>query len=114
MAAHHAAHIEETPDPVVAYFLTEYETGKMFRHPDYEETRDMDVAQVDAYMHRPSGVALWQHAIDLRGGKKGPHAVVFHYTSSLGFANIANQAKTKSEVWASMLPKFSHFGKGIY
>ena len=114
MAAHHAADVEATSDPLVTYFLTEYEKGKTFAHSDYESISDEDVTGVDAYQHIPSGIKVWQHAVDLRGGHAGPHVVVFHYTSHVGFANIGNEAKTNNELFASMVPKFSHFGEGIY
>jgi hypothetical protein len=106
-----AAHLQ---DPLVTYFLEAYEKGERFRHSDYEETLDVDVTGVEAYQHIPSGIKVWQHAIDLRAGHDGPHAVVFHYTSPVGFANIGNDAKSNNELFASMMPQYSHFGEGIY
>ena len=39
---------------------------------------------------------------------------ILHYTTPIAFVNMTNASKTSAEVWASLVPAQSLFGKGIY
>lgn len=95
------------------YFENHYREGGEFWHVDYELRRDADMW---TWFHRPTGIQVWQDAIDLTSGHGGE--VYFHYTSEIAFRNITHPAKEAAEVWASLKTDGPNanawWGKGIY
>ncbi|CAL1128490.1 unnamed protein product [Cladocopium goreaui] len=95
------------------YFENHYREGGQFGHADYIGT---DNAEMWTWLHKPTGIQVWQDAIDLTSGHGGE--VYFHYTSELAFRNITHPAKEAAEVWASLKTDGPNanawWGKGIY
>ncbi|CAE7467834.1 Klc [Symbiodinium natans] len=62
-------------------------------------------------------IHVWQHAFDLRdvfGTSDDGIIVLYHYTSILPFENVANLDQSAAELFASLVDKRAHFGKGVY
>jgi hypothetical protein len=95
------------------YFENHYREGGQFGHADYIGT---DNAEMWTWLHKPTGIQVWQDAIDLTSGHGGE--VYFHYTSEIAFRNITHPAKEAAEVWASLKTDGPNanawWGKGIY
>eukprot|EP00435_Cladocopium_sp_Y103_P041235 s1870_g11.t1 len=95
------------------YFENHYREGGEFWHVDYSPTMS---AEMWTWLHKPTGIQVWQDAIDLTSGHGGE--VYFHYTSELAFRNITHPAKEAAEIWASLKTDGpsanAWWGKGIY
>eukprot|EP00435_Cladocopium_sp_Y103_P012355 s3026_g3.t1 len=95
------------------YFENHYREGGEFGHVDYKDTESSDMW---TWLHKPTGIQVWQDAIDLTSGHGGE--VYFHYTSELAFRNITHPAKEAAEIWASLRTDGPNanawWGKGIY
>jgi len=95
------------------YFEHHYREGGEFWHVHYQPRGD---AQMWTWLHRPTGIQVWQDAIDLTSGHGGE--VYFHYTSEVAFKNITHASKEAAEIWASLKTDGPNanawWGKGIY
>ncbi|CAE7455122.1 Klc2 [Symbiodinium natans] len=62
-------------------------------------------------------VHVWRHCLNLRPAvneRQEECIVLYHYTSELGFENVANTNYEDATVFASLVDSRAHFGKGVY
>ncbi|CAK8996151.1 unnamed protein product [Durusdinium trenchii] len=94
------------------YFEQKYKQGGDFEDEEYErDVKDW------CWVHKPSGIKVWQDAIDLSQSGGSGHCV-FHYTTGLGFRNITNTSSKVAEVFASLITAGEKanalWGAGVY
>eukprot|EP00928_Gymnodinium_smaydae_P074434 TRINITY_DN5748_c0_g1_i1.p1 TRINITY_DN5748_c0_g1~~TRINITY_DN5748_c0_g1_i1.p1 ORF type:complete len:758 (+),score=81.91 TRINITY_DN5748_c0_g1_i1:62-2335(+) len=103
-----------------SHFYFNYKKGStLFDSAEYKTRKT--ATKVFLYEHRPSGVFVWHHLLDL--SQEGVRSkLLFHYTNGESFYQITDMRKPAIEIFASLrnayrpveLQQNTRFGEGVY